>query len=195
MTGAAVLLYGPPGAGKDTITRELSRISPAFTLFERLKAGPGRTAGYRRSTCQEIDELERAGQLLYRHSRYGAEYAIDRPGMARLLADGRTPVVHMGQITGIGAVTRFPAAWTLVLLWCPYDVTKVRCVARGDTDVDARLRAWEETRLDLLEHSGAAWSLVVPTDLTPVSAAARAVVEAVAAGAPATPRDIGCLLG
>jgi ATP-dependent 26S proteasome regulatory subunit len=40
MSPSGVILYGPPGAGKDTITAELSRLRPEFTLFQRLKAGP-----------------------------------------------------------------------------------------------------------------------------------------------------------
>lgn len=195
MTKAAVILYGPPCSGKDTITGELSSIARQYTLFERLKAGPGRAAGYRPATLQAIEELRRAGHLLYRNARYGAEYAIDRLEMAKLLENDRTPILHMGQVAGIRAVTRFPADWTLVLLWCPYGVTKARCSERGDRDLDARLRVWEETRSDLLDNDDVPWSLVISTDRTPASEAAQAIAASVASGAVATLRDIRSLVG
>ncbi len=58
---SGVILYGPPSAGKDTVSAELSHLNPAFTLFQRLKAGPGRTTGYRLTTADHINDLALAG--------------------------------------------------------------------------------------------------------------------------------------
>ena len=38
-----VILYGPPAAGKDTVTRELTTLEGEVHLFSRVKAGSGRT--------------------------------------------------------------------------------------------------------------------------------------------------------
>jgi guanylate kinase len=190
-----VILYGPPGSGKDTITSELARLRTEFALFERLKAGPGRTTGYRLTTVDRIDELARAGELLYRNARYDAEYAIDRQGVATLVDDGRIPVLHMGQVVGAGAVAAFPLHWIRVLLWCPLDVTESRSVGRRDKDVEARIKVWHETREDLLAHETEPWTLVLRTDHLSPTESANAIIDALAATASAEIRDIRDLVG
>ncbi|NEA57969.1 guanylate kinase [Streptomyces sp. SID13666] len=189
-----VILYGPPGSGKDTITRELGRISPDFALFRRLKAGPGRSSGYRITTVGEIDRLSDSGALLYRNARYGAEYAIDRPGLTELLINGQVPVLHMGQMAGVSALTDFPIEWTKVLLWCPRAVTNERCKGRGDSDLEARLKVWEETREDLLAHTQSTWTLTIATDKQVPAEAAQSIFDAVATGKVVTPQDIAGLV-
>ncbi|MFF4277435.1 guanylate kinase [Streptomyces kronopolitis] len=190
MTSGGVILYGPPGSGKDTVTGELTRLHGEFTLFERLKAGPGRTAGYRLTTVEHIEALDQAGELLYRNSRYSAEYAIDRGGLSDLLASERIPVLHMGQVVGASAVETFPLHWLKVLLWCPREVTEERCIQRGDNDVEARLKVWAETREDLLAHSEETWSLVIETHHQSPTETAKLIAKALTANAMATARDI-----
>ncbi|MEU3007873.1 AAA family ATPase [Streptomyces sp. NPDC007020] len=195
MSPTGVILYGPPGSGKDTITAELSALRPEFSLFERLKAGPGRTTGYRMTTTGHIEELARAGEVLYRNSRYDAEYAIDRGKVAELVDSGRVPVLHMGQALGARAVAAYPIDWVRVLLWCPEDVTRQRSEGRGDKDTDTRLKVWHETRQDLLDHASEPWSLVIRTDDVSAAQAALAIDEARLAGAPTEVRDIRGLVG
>jgi guanylate kinase len=147
------------------------------------------------ATPETIDQLTQAGEVLYRNARYGAEYAIDRPAVAALVGANRIPVLHMGQVAGVSAVTAYPIRWTTVLLWCPREVTEVRCMSRGDRDVDARLKAWEETRADLLESPAERWSLVVSTDQRSPTEVAQLVIGAVSSGAAAEVRDIPRLVG
>ncbi|MFF7802063.1 ATP-binding protein [Streptomyces olivaceus] len=189
------ILYGPPGSGKDTITSELTRLRPEFALFERLKAGPGRTTGYRLTTADHIEELSRAGGLLYRNARYDAEYAIDRQGVAALVDAGRIPVLHMGQVVGASAVAVFPLHWIRVLLWCPLDVTQSRSIDRGDKDVEARVKVWHETREDLLAHETEPWTLTLRTDQLSPTESANAIVDALATTASAERRNIRELVG
>jgi guanylate kinase len=190
MSPSGVILYGPPGSGKDTVTAELSRLRPEFALFERLKAGPGRTTGYRLTTAQHIEELAQAGEVLYRNSRYDADYAVDRGEVSALVDAGRIPVLHMGQVAGARAVAAFPINWVRVLLWCPEEVTRQRCKGRGDKDLEARLKVWHETRQDLLDHTEEPWSLVIRSDQVSAAQAAQAIDEARLAGVPAEVRDI-----
>ncbi|MDF3140091.1 MULTISPECIES: guanylate kinase [unclassified Streptomyces] len=195
MSPSGVILYGPPGSGKDTITAELSALRPEFVLFQRLKAGPGRTAGYRLTTAEHVEELAQAGEILYRNSRYDAEYAIDRGEVSALVDAGRIPVLHVGQVTGAHAVAAHPINWARVLLWCPEDVTRQRCQGRGDKDLDTRLKVWHETRQDLLDHAAEPWSLVIRTDQLSAAQAAQAIDKARLAGAPPEVRDIPGLVG
>ncbi|GGJ42370.1 guanylate kinase [Streptomyces brasiliensis] len=195
MKPSGVILYGPPGSGKDTITAELSNSRTEFALFRRLKAGPGRTTGYRLTTAEHIAELAQAGEVLYRNSRYGAEYAIDRGEVSSLVDSGHIPVLHMGQVAGVRAVAAYPINWVRALLWCPEDVTRQRCQDRGDKDLEARLKVWHETRQDLLDHAAEPWSLIIRTDLVSVAQAAEAIDEARLADAPAEVRDIRGLVG
>lgn len=195
MSPSGIILYGPPGSGKDTITAELSRLRPECELFQRLKAGQGRTTGYRLTTTQHIEELAQAGEVLYRNSRYDAEYAIDRGEVSRLVHSGRIPVLHIGQVVGARAVADFPINWVRVLLWCPEDVTRQRCQGRGDKDLDARLKVWHETKQDLLDHATEPWSLVLRTADVSATQAAQAIDEARVAGVLAEGRDIRGLVG
>ncbi|MER7679962.1 guanylate kinase [Streptomyces sp. NPDC096934] len=192
---SGVILYGPPGSGKDAITSELTELRSEFALFERLKAGPGRTTGYRVTTVDHIEELSRTGELLYRNARYDAEYAIDRHGVAALVDSDRIPILHMGQVVGASAVAAFPLHWMRVLLWCPLDTTESRSIGRGDKDVQARVKAWHETREDLLAHETEPWTLTLRTDQMSPPESANAIIDALAANASAESQNIRELVG
>src|SRR2546427_5470191 len=62
-----VLLYGPPTAGKDTITAALTELDARYVPFIRLKIGSGRTKGYRMGTPEQLAELEAHGDVIYRN--------------------------------------------------------------------------------------------------------------------------------
>jgi guanylate kinase len=154
-----VIFYGPPAAGKDTVTGALCQLDQRYTQFQRLKVGPGRTAGYRMTTEQHLQELRAAGEVIWENHRYGATYVVDRPQLLALL-DVQVPVVHLGQPEAIEAVkSAVPRArWLVVYLWCPRPVAATRIAARGTGDVEARLQAWDETEsidADLTLNTGA----------------------------------------
>ncbi|MEU0023372.1 guanylate kinase [Streptomyces rochei] len=175
-----VVLYGPPAAGKDTITAALTELSPRYRQFARLKVGTGKSAGYRMGTAEQLHELEAAGDVVYANTRYGNTYVIDVPGLDAAFAAG-VPVVHLGQVEGIQAlVDGYPADWSLVLLWCPREVTAERSVDRGDSDTTARLAAWEATQQDLDAHPGMAWDLTVDTTAASPQDAARLIDQLLA---------------
>jgi guanylate kinase len=142
-----IVFYGPPAAGKDTVTTALTALDPMCVPFRRLKSGPGRTAGYRMASNREIDRLREAGELLWENRRYGAGYFVDRSSMALELTRGY-PVLHLGQPEAITAMrSAFPETrWLVVYLWCPREVAESRILARGTDDARARLQAWDATR-------------------------------------------------
>ncbi|MFJ6889982.1 guanylate kinase [Streptomyces californicus] len=175
-----VILYGPPASGKDTVTTALTELNPTYAQFARLKVGTGKSVGYRMGTAQQLHDLEAAGDVVYANSRYGNAYAIDRPGVDVAFAAG-VPVVHLGQVDGIRAlVDGYPADWSVVLLWCPREVTEQRSAGRGDSDTAARLAAWDATREDMDSHPGMAWDLTIDTTEASPQDAARLIDQLLA---------------
>ncbi|MFY1656989.1 kinase [Micromonospora sp. WMMD1274] len=167
-----VILYGPPAAGKDTITRALRDLDPACRLFQRLKAGPGRTAGYRMTTVEHIDQLRAAGDVVWENHRYGAVYVVDRPTLEADLID-HIPVLHLGQVDAVQAVrSSLPDVhWLTVYVHCARNIARNRITARATGDTAARLRAWDETA-PLPDAS-----LAIDTGTTSPADAARRICE------------------
>lgn len=141
----AVVLYGAPGVGKDTVTASLSRLDARYRLFPRIKCGPGRTAGYRMVTTEQLAALRAAGDVVYENRRYDAEYAVDRYGLLSLAATHR-PVVHVGQREAVTAVTAAaePFSWLVVELFCPRNVAERRIIGRGG-DPRERMPVFDQT--------------------------------------------------
>jgi guanylate kinase len=142
----AVILYGPPAAGKDTVTTALIELHDSYRLYHRLKVGVGRTAGYRMTTSSHINALRSAGNIIWENCRYDAMYVVDRPSLADMLRIS-IPILHLGQAEAVKAVTAaIPATqWTVVGLWCPRDIAAGRLTERNTGDTTARLLAWDET--------------------------------------------------
>ncbi len=176
-----VILYGPPAAGKDTVTRALASLDPMFSLFSRVKVGPGRSAGYRMGTTEQLEELRASSAVVYENSRYDSTYVTDRWGLDAAFAAG-VPVMHLGQVDGVRAVLDgYPAQWLTVLLWCPREVTEARSTGRGDADTPARLAAWDATRADLDDNPDFRFNLTIRTDEVGPEAAAAQIRRALTA--------------
>jgi guanylate kinase len=141
-----VLLYGPPASGKDTVTRALAEADSRFSLFHRLKCGPGSRAGYRMTTAEQLAQLDSHHDVIWSNQQYGATYVIDRAGLTEHL-DRAIPVVHVGQPAAVDAVLqRTPGTrWWVVALWCPRDVAAQRLQERETTDPGPRLDVWDST--------------------------------------------------
>jgi guanylate kinase len=171
----AVILYGPPASGKDTITAELTRLDSRYAPFQRLKIGSGKTDGYRLASPAHLAQLHADNAVLYQNQRYGNTYVVDELHLAAMLATGQTPIIHLGQLAGVRAVTRHPARWIAVLLWCARQTTAERARARGSADLDARLAAWDETLEDLQQATDADFFGRIDTDSTTPDAAAKMI--------------------
>ncbi|MCU1646410.1 MAG: hypothetical protein JWN03_6685 [Nocardia sp.] len=143
----AIVMYGPPAAGKDTVTASLAGVDNKFRHYHRIKVGPGRTAGYRMASTADLDHLTTAGEVIYSNSQYGSTYLIDRVELNRMLTASQIPVLHVGQPEAIGTLLAAAPAirWVVVELWCPRDVAAERAAARNTGDVTERLAAWDAT--------------------------------------------------
>ncbi|MFI5491271.1 UTRA domain-containing protein [Actinoplanes sp. NPDC051859] len=169
-----VILYGPPASGKDTVTAALRTLDPTFTLFARLKAGPGRTHGYRMIDDSELERIRHSGEIIWANERYGATYVVDRGALADSLVRG-VPVLHLGQVEAIAEVLAATPGtrWTTVSLRCPREVGEARIAARATGDLPARMIAWDRT--EPLPNA----DLVIDTALTTPGEAARLIFAAV----------------
>jgi guanylate kinase len=186
MMPTAVVLYGPPASGKDTITAALTLIDPRYEPFRRLKIGAGNNDGYRPGTHDELALLRAEGMVLYENERYGNTYVVDEPYLTEMLQAGRIPIIHIGQIAGVRAVSKYPARWFPVLLWCSRETTEARARSRGSVDVAARLTAWDETLNDRQHAKPEDFIGTIDTDTMSPEQAAAAIHSWVAGGTPST---------
>ncbi|MBO0853608.1 MAG: hypothetical protein J2P18_07555 [Nocardia sp.] len=171
----AIVLYGPPASGKDTVTAALVDRDQRFRHYQRMKVGAGRTAGYRMISPAEFEQLTSAGEIIYSNSRYGSTYIIDRPELAKSLAARQVPVIHVGQLEAVDALLAAApnTRWVVTELWCPREIAAERIDARNTGDTAERLEAWEATpRL-------ATADVRIDTALIDPVAAAGQIIEAV----------------
>jgi guanylate kinase len=142
-----IVLYGPPAAGKSTITTQLHRLDPAYTLFKRLKVGSGRSSDYRMTTATYWRKLHAAGDVVWENERYGNVYLIDRTGLRDALTNNAVPIVHVGQPGAIAAIQAATsnAQWLVVELWCARTEAAERLTRRSPADAAIRLNVWDET--------------------------------------------------
>lgn len=168
-----VILYGPPAAGKDTVTAALTALDARFRLFERIKCGPGRTAGYRMRTESDLARLRTAGEIIWENTRYGATYVIDRPTLDEMMRTGSLPVIHAGQPEVVDAVRAATPGrnWAVVALTNSRETAYARIEDRGTGDTAERMNAWDATPPLL------AADLTIDTDTTAPDQAASRIRE------------------
>lgn len=170
----AVILYGPPASGKDTVTKYL--ITQGFAHFERLKHGPGRTAGYRMINASELARIMSTSDgVLWLNSRYDSTYVVDRTHLTAILASGQVPILHLGQPEAIDAIRRATSdvRWLVVELWCPREIAIRRMIDRATNDLPERIQAYDDT--PLLPHP----DLQIDTFTTSPDAAALQIHQAI----------------
>ncbi|MFF4431995.1 guanylate kinase [Streptomyces sp. NPDC001513] len=180
-SSGGVVLFGPPTAGKDTVSTALTGLDARYGQLTKIKVGSGRTTGYRMADGEELSALRAAGRVVLETRRYGNTYAIDRDDLDAMTGAGRIPIVHIGSIEHLRSFTaavREP--WLCVLLWVPRDVCEQRSRGRGDRDTADRLVAWDEALADLgtAADGEEPFDLLLRTDRTDPAGAAETIARA-----------------
>jgi guanylate kinase len=145
-----IVLYGPPAAGKDTITVELTKLSRPYVLFDRMKVGTAGEGKYRYVDVEKLRQVRERGQVVYENEQYENRYVVDSFRLEELFGADRVPIVHIGQLAGIDALRSYEAAWFVVCIWCPREHARERLTERGSSDIEARLAVWDETQDELV---------------------------------------------
>ncbi|MFB6628827.1 guanylate kinase [Streptomyces sp. NPDC056362] len=180
-----VLLFGPPAAGKDTVSTALHALDPRFSQLVKVKVGSGRSTGYRMATESQLAELRHAGRIVLETERYGNTYAVDRADLDALRAEGGVPVVHVGSLAHLRSfLAAVDEPWLSVLLWLPRAECARRSAGRGDQDTKDRLAVWDTTLEDLAgaDPDKDPFHLLIRTDRRPPESTASTVREAFLSG-------------
>jgi len=172
-----VILYGPPGAGKDTISRALSDLDPRFKPVVKVKVGSGSTRGYRMSSELELSRLRAEGRVVQENERYGNTYAVDRADIDQIWNSRQIPILHTGRLNDLRTLRgALPGNWVMVMLWCDRATASRRFRDRRDADHDLRLKVWDETAAELAgSGDGELFTVVVRTDRTSAVDAAELI--------------------
>ena len=98
------------------------------------------------TTPDALWSLRDRGEVIWENERYGSTYIIDRAELVRMTTNGAIPVIHVGQVAAVDALTSgMSLSWLTVALTCPRPVALSRITARATGDTDVRLTAWDQT--------------------------------------------------
>lgn len=175
-----LLLVGPPGSGKDSVTAALQRIDCRFKYFHKLKVGSGRQSGYRLTDRESFEHACTAGEMMQHVARYGNQYGVDRPHLERILHTGGIPVIHVGRAADVAELQSKLTSREVatVLLDITREIAVERIRGRRTGDDEARLRLYDEDMPALSQPENAhLFDLTVDTSKVDPDGAARCIVQ------------------
>jgi len=135
----AIVLYGPPTAGKWTVAQELHRRSPAYYAFPTIVLDDGQpilsAQRFRRVSAPQWDQLLQSDALVCHWSYIGRQQrAVDNRTLLAMFAQGLVPIVCTTSLDAVQALqTLLPAAVRLFAIHCSPAVTQQRLHDLGAT--------------------------------------------------------------
>lgn len=161
-----MLLNGPPGSGKDSLTDWLVRHDGAFAFARKVRDSAEGSAHHDIVTPERFDRMIVAGELVQWHARYGRRYGLPYAAVQAPLARGQAPIVHTGRLENLRTLRDRLGPCLTVHLACSQVVLLDRLRRRhaGDAaEIAARSRAMQE-ELDEVAAAGFAFDIVLDND-------------------------------
>jgi len=151
MSGRLALVFGPSGAGKDTLLLAAAETldgRPGLRFVRRVITRPSRAGDEQNEAVDEATFLHRraAGAFALHWSAHGLHYGIPAD-IAGDLAAGTTVVASVSRTVLAEAVTRFPVC--LIEITAPVALRATRLAARErETEAAVAARLAREVPLD-----------------------------------------------
>ena len=137
-----VILYGPPGSGKSTITKLLQQTLRGGTKIRLIKVANGTNDEYLHMSRAEFNKIE-PFNILWSTERYGTTYAIRKDSIVHL-ESSLTPIIELGQAKAIKAVeAATDYKWFKVSLQCTKETAARRLTSRKRQE--ERIDNWHNT--------------------------------------------------
>ncbi|HPS53760.1 MAG TPA: guanylate kinase [Phycisphaerae bacterium] len=169
--GKLVVVSGPSGVGKSTITRRAMRLVGAVYSVSATTRPPrpGETDGvdYRFVTRNEFEKMAAADELLEWAEVFGNFYGTPAEPVRRLIKQGKTVVLEIDVQGGLQVFKKCPDACFILVVPPSEESLRQRLIGRGTEDaisIEKRFgKAKEE--LQTARRSGAYTHVVVNDDL------------------------------
>ena len=145
-----ILLSGTPASGKDTITKELTKIDDRFVHFKKHKIASGGKMDdtYYLISKDEFDNMAENNQFVQYHYRYDRGYGVSVSELNRLKGLNKIPIIHVGKYENIMKFKEFGIKNILsILVYTDKNTTKERLKLRhskDETEINKRLKAYDE---------------------------------------------------
>lgn len=178
--GMLLIISGPSGVGKTTITRAVERAIPGSVFSVSVTTRdmtPADVDGvdYRFLSDVEFDRMVAAGELLEWANVFGKKYGTPQPWVEEQLRRGRLVILEIDVQGAIQVKTKMPGALALFVL-PPDEATlleRLRARRREGEEVIQRRFAEAQREITLARSSGAYDAWIINDSLD------RAVTEAV----------------
>lgn len=178
--GMLLIISGPSGVGKTTITRGVERSIPGSVFSVSCTTRPRTPADvegvdYHFITREEFTQLQAQGEFLESADVFGNLYGTPRPWVAEQLARGRLVILEIDVQGAIQVKRAMPEAFAVFILPPSEEVLLKRLRDRKREDESIIQKRFAEARreIDLARSSNAYDLFIVNEDLD------RAIAQAV----------------
>lgn len=180
-SGVLLIISGPSGSGKGTITKKLvcGEFALSISMTTRNpRAGEVDGVDYIFCTQEEFMEIRDADGFLEHATFSNNFYGTPRSYVDKQIADGKTVVLEIEVVGALQVKQKYPDAILVFLLPPSFDDLRARLRGRGtecEDEIERRIRRAKEEMLEIPNYD----YLVINEDIDIATDDIRAVVRAV----------------